>query len=68
MLKFQKNYYQIGNQHPRIYTRAKFYLKHIIFEFWDQIGPKKYWGLKFQKTTTTFVISTLEYIQVPSFV
>ena len=36
------NYYLIRNQHPRIHTRAKFYLKQIIFKFWEQIGPKKY--------------------------
>ena len=67
-VKILKNYYQIGNQHPRIQTRAKFHLKQIIFKFEDQIGPKKVLGSKFRKTTTAFVISTFEYIQVPSFV
>ena len=62
------NYYLIRNQHHRTDTRAKFRSKQSVFKFWDQIGPKKYWGPKFRKTTTTFVISTLEYIQEPSFV
>ena len=44
-----KNYYQIGNQHPRIHTRAKFHLKQIIFKFWDQIGSKKVLGAKISK-------------------
>ena len=44
-----KNYYQIGNQHPRIHTRAKVHLKQIIFKFWDQIGSKKVLGAKISK-------------------
>ena len=39
--EISKNYYQIGDQHPRIHTRVKFLSKQIIFKFWDQIGPKK---------------------------
>ena len=44
-----KNYYQIGNQHPRIHTRAKFHLKQIIFKFWDQIGSKQVLGAEISK-------------------
>ena len=43
------NYYLIRNQHPRIHTRAKFYLKQIIFKFWEQIGPKKVLGAEISK-------------------
>ena len=65
-VEISKNYYQIGNHHPQIHTRAKFHLKQIIFKFWDQVGPKKVLGvgLKFRKTTTTFIISTFVFFWV----
>ena len=48
-VEISKNYYQIGNHHPQIHTRAKFHLKQIIFKFWDQIGPKKVLGAEISK-------------------
>ena len=60
-LQFNKNYYQIFNQHSRICENIRFYPKRKNYSQ-DQKCSIWVFGLECWKTTVIFVINALQFI------
>ena len=60
-LQFNKNYYQIFNQHSWICENIKFHPKTKKY-YWDQKCSIWIFGLEYWKTIVIFVVNALQFI------